>query len=103
LDGDRRRDWVFQRAIRRVAVVDGVVADYAAAICGRPARRREARLDEADDRLGRVTWSIDDEVVVEFTAVAHGRHRVAVYDVGLLRPLRQSLRNRHLVVDHQLR
>ena len=102
-ESETGRDWLFRRALRRVAPVDGVVADYATSICGRPARRREVRPGEADGGLGSVTWSIDDEVVVEFTAVASGRHRVAVYDVGLLRPLRQCLRNRRLLVDHRSR
>ena len=72
-ESEARRDWLFERAIRRVAPVDGVVAEYATSICGRPARRREVRPDGADDGLGTVTWSIDDEVVVEFTAMAAGR------------------------------
>ena len=97
------RDWLFQQAVRRVAQVDDVVAEYATAICGRPARRRDVRSAAPDGDIGTVTWSIDGEVVVEFTAVAAGRHRVAVYDVGLLRPVRQCLRSRHLIVGYESR
>ena len=103
LDSEPGREWLFRRALRRVAAVDRVVADYATSICGRPARRRELRPDRADGDLGSVTWSIDHEVVVEFTAAAGGRDRVVVYDVGLLGPLRRCLRNRRLVVDHESR
>jgi hypothetical protein len=100
---DRRRAWLFDQATRRVACVDGVVAEYATSICTRAMRRRAELLPEADGRLGRVTWSIDHEVVVEFTAVSSGPHRVTVHDIGLLHPLRQTLRNRHLVVEHRSR
>ena len=101
LDAEQRRDWLFQRAVGRVAAIDGVVADYATSICGRPAQRRVTWPHADDGGLGTVTWSIDGDVVVVFTAVAGGRHRVAVYDVGLLRPLRRCLRNRHLLVEHR--
>ena len=103
MDGDDRRGWLFQQALRRVEPVDDVVAEYATAICGRPARRRDMPSDAADGGIGTVTWSIDGGVVVEFTAVASGRHRVAVYDVGLLRPVRQCLRSRHLIVGYESR
>jgi hypothetical protein len=100
---DRGDDWLFERAVRRVDIVDEVVADYAVSIWGRPVRRRESRSDQVEGILGKVTWSIDDEVVVELTAVARGRHEVAVYDVGLLRSLRQSLRSRRVLVAHSIR
>ena len=103
MDGDDRRGWLFQQALRRVEQVDDVVAEYATAICGRPARRRDVRSDSSDGGIGTVTWSIDGEVVVELTAVANGQHRVAVYDVGLLRPVRQCLRSRHLIVGYESR
>ena len=99
----RRDDWLFERAVRRADVVDRLVADYAVSICGRPVRRSTVRSDQAEGVLGKVTWSIDDDVVLERTAVEKGRHEVAVHDVGLLRPLRQSLRNRHLLVAHRSR
>ena len=96
-------DWLFQRAVDRVDVVDGLVVDYATAVCGRPALRRVERLDLAPGCLGTVTWSIDGGLVVEFRGVARGRHTLVVYDVGLLRSLRQRLRNRHLTVEHRSR
>jgi hypothetical protein len=68
------------RATRRVACVD------------------DELLPEADGRLGRVTWSIDHEVVVTFPAVPAGPRRVTVHDIGLLHPLQRTLRNRRVVV-----
>jgi hypothetical protein len=103
MGSDVRRSWVFQQALRRVDPVDDVVADYATSICGRPVRRREVAPDADHGDIGTVTWTIDGDVVVEFTAVAHGRDRVAVHDIGLLRPLRQRLRSRHLVVAYESR
>ena len=96
-------DRLFQRAVGRVAAIDGVVADYATSICGRRRDDLSRGHPPTDGDLGSVTWSIDGDVVVEFTAAAGGRRRVAVHDVGLLRPLRQRLRNRHLVVEHRSR
>ncbi len=100
---DRREEWLFERAVRRAGAVDGLVADDAVAICGRPVRRREVRTSPVPGVLGQVTWSIDADVVVELTAVATGKHEVAVYDVGLLRPLGRSLRSRHLLVSYRSR
>jgi hypothetical protein len=99
----RGDDWLFERAVRRADVVDRLVAEYAVSICGRPVRRSQARTDQPAGVLGKVTWTIDGDVVVQLTAVEKGRHEVVVYDVGLLHPLRTSLRSRHLRVSHRSR
>jgi hypothetical protein len=103
MGSDDRRGWLFQQALRRVAPVDDIVADYATSICGRPVRRRDVGPDADHGNIGTVTWTIDGDVVVEFTAVASGRDRVAVHDIGLLQSVRQRLRSRHLVVAYESR
>lgn len=97
---DRAAEWRFARAIGRVGVVDGVVAEHATAWCGRPYRRRDVRPLASAVELPGVTWSIDGDVVVELLYADHGPHRLVVHDVALLAPLRKVLRSRHVAIEH---
>ena len=97
---DRAAEWRFARAIARVRVVDDVVAEHATAWCGRPYRRRDVRPLESAVDLPGVTWSIDNEVVVELLYADRGAHRLVVHDVALLAPIRKVLRSRHVVIEH---
>jgi hypothetical protein len=94
-------EWLFQRAVRQADIVEGLVADYAASDLGRRCRGVRCGWAPAEGLLGKVTWWIDNDVDVELAAVVSGPHEVAVYDVGLLRPLRQPLRTRHFLVAHR--
>ena len=91
--------WLSERVLRRVAVVDAILADYATAICGRAVRRRELRPDGAAGPVAGVTWSIDGDVIVTFIPALR-RRRVAVHEIGVLQPIRKQLRSRHVVVEH---
>jgi len=95
--------WLFARAVDRVRVVDSIVAEYATAICGRPARRRDHPPDESGVPDVGVTWSIDGDVLVTFSPSPRGRSVVAVHEIGLLEPLRTELRSRHLRVEYRSR
>ena len=95
---DRAALWRFQRALARVKVVEGIVADYATAYCGRPVRRREAGPLESAVQLPGVTWSIDGDLVVEYLVAPSGPAQLVVHDIALLRPLRKALRSRHISV-----
>ena len=86
--------WGFRRAVARVAVVDDVIADYAVAYYGRPVRRRDEPAAP-----GRVTWSVDEQLVVELRCRERGPDRLTVHELGLLEPLRKRLRSRHVTVE----
>ena len=95
--------WLFERAVDRVRVVDSIVAEYASAICGRPARRRDHPPDGSDGQVVGVTWSIDGDVLVTFSPSPRGRSVVTVHEIGLLEPVRKELRSRHLRVEYRSR
>jgi hypothetical protein len=82
LDAQRAAlEWRFRRAVERVAVVDDVLAEYATSAFHRPFRRREVRPLASAVELPGVTWSIDDDVMVEFFPSANGPGRLIVRDV----------------------
>jgi hypothetical protein len=93
-------DWRFARAVARVAPVEHILAEYATAVCGLPVRRRETHDPGLGLVLGRVTWSIDDEVMVELVPSAEGPHLLRVHDLSLLGPIRKALRTRHVRVEY---
>jgi hypothetical protein len=95
--------WLFERAVDRVRAVDAIVAEYATAICGRPARRRDHPPEAADGSAVGVTWSIDGDVLVTFTPSSRGPSVVTVSEIGLLQPLRKQLRSRHLRIEYRTR
>jgi hypothetical protein len=97
--------WLFERAVDRVLVIDSIVADYATAICGRPARRRDHPPGGAvgGDDDPRVTWSIDGDELVTFRPSRRGPGVVTIHEIGLLEPLRKELRSRHLMVEYRSR
>jgi hypothetical protein len=96
---DRDEDtrlWRFTRAVARTKAVDDVLADYASSYCGRPLRRREM----AHTHRATVTWSIDNEVVVEFVHEESGAGRLLVHEMSLLQPLKKELRSRHITIEY---
>jgi hypothetical protein len=84
--------WAFDRAVRRVERLDGLLADYATNVVGLPLRR-------ADDPYG-VTWSIGGERMVRLEIVADGPDRLLVHELALLAPVRRALRTRHLTITY---
>jgi hypothetical protein len=88
-------DWRFARAVARVQPVEGILAEYATAVCGLPVRRTETHGAHPG-----VTWSIDGTVMVELVAEASGPDRLLVHELSLLGPVRKALRTRHLRIEH---
>ena len=94
--------WRFARAVRRVRTAEPIIADYATSICGRPVRRREVAPLESAVQLPGVTWTIDGDVVVEFLpSDDRTAHRMLVYEIGLVRPLRKAIRTRHIEIEYR--
>ena len=91
-----RSDWHFDRAVARVEPVEGILAEYATAVCGLPVRRSERR----DGERPGVTWSIDGDVMVELVTSADGPDHLLVHELSLLGPLRKALRTRHLKLEY---
>lgn len=89
-------EWRFDRAVARVAPVEDILAEYATSVCGLPLRRRETH-DPGDDR---VTWSIDDAVMVELVPADEGPHLLRVHELSLLGPVRKAMRTRHVRVEY---
>jgi hypothetical protein len=87
--------WRFERAVRRVQPLEGILADYATQVCGLPVRRREAHGAQAG-----VTWSIDGEPMVELVVEPDGPDRLLVHELSLLAPVRRTLRTRHLRIEY---
>jgi hypothetical protein len=100
---DRSARWRFARAVARVHVVDDVLAEYATSYCGRPFRRRDVGPMESAVQLPSVTWSIEDDVMVEFLPGDNGPGRLVVHEIALLEPLRQVLRTRHVAIEYAAR
>jgi len=88
--------WRLRRSLARVEAVDQVLADYAASWVGLPVRRRDLPWPQHPS----VTWSIDNEVMVELLHHDSGPDRLLVHEVALLQPLRKRLRSRHTKIDY---
>ncbi len=73
-------DWRFSQARARLAEVDRVVLDFAAAF-NLPARRVDAPPV--------ATWMLDGRPIARFTRAERGPDRLEVQEVGLLEPLRK--------------
>jgi hypothetical protein len=102
LDAQRAAlEWRFRRAVERVAVVDDVLAEYATSAFHRPFRRREVRPLASAVELPGVTWSIDDDVMVEFFPSANGPGSLIVRDVTLTELLRRRLRTKHVTIEYR--
>jgi hypothetical protein len=97
---DRAATWRFSRAVERVGAVDRIVADYATTYCGRPMRRYDVAPLESAVRFRGVTWTIEGDVVIEFIPEDAGPGRLNVYEFALLRPVKQALRSRHIVINY---
>ena len=90
--------WRFDRAVARVEpAIDEVVAEHATNLVGRPVRRHTVRPPRP---LPGISWSIDDEVVVEYVHRPARRDQVLVHDVALLEALRKRLRSGHVEVAY---
>jgi hypothetical protein len=98
---DHAARWRFDRAVARVDAVDDVLADFATSICGRPYRRRDVGPMESAVQVPSVTWTIEDDVVVEFLPAERGPSLLVVRDIALLRPLKQRFRSRHITVEYR--
>jgi hypothetical protein len=97
---DRAATWRFSRAVERVRAVDRIVADYATTYCGRPVRRYDVAPLESAVHVPGVTWTIEGEVVIEFVSEDAGPGRLNVYEFALLRPVKQAIRSRHIVINY---
>jgi len=84
--------WAFDRAVRRVARLDDLLAGYATDVVGLPLRR-------ADDPYG-VTWSIGGERMARLDVVVDGPDQLQVHELALLAPIRRALRTRHLTITY---
>ena len=84
---DQPAGWRFERAVARIEpTVDSILAEYATCYWRRPYRRR---VGDAS-----ITWSIDDETVLEFRFADSGPSELVVHDFGLFEPLRKAIRTR---------
>ena len=96
MDPDRHRlSWRIERLRGAVEpAIAAVVADQATTYWNRPARRSVS--DAGDGVL--VEWSIDGARIVALEVGPTGPAHVTVHDLGALRPLRQRLRSRRVVI-----
>ena len=99
--GDRAAAWRFDRAVARVGVVDAILADYATSYCGRPLRRREIAPLESAVEVPGVTWSIEEDVMVEYLHTDDGPGRLIVHEFALLAVIKKQLRSRHVTIEYR--
>ena len=100
-EADRAAAWRFSRRVARVAVVDAILADYATSYCGRPLRRREIAPLESAVEVPGVTWSIEEDVMVEYVHTDDGPGRLIVHEVALLAVIKKQLRSRHVTIEYR--
>jgi len=97
---DAAIEWRYRRAASRVSVIDGIVAEFATGICGRPVRRREVLPLQSSVEVPGIKWSIDGHLAVQFIHEPSDPDRLVVYEIALLRSVKKAIRSRHVRITY---